>query len=203
VIPLARWVAPFGDPGIAERSPLPRAFRSVLRPSSPLSAKASTRCPSHALPAPNGKNHREVPGCASNPCPTKAPAPGPSPEVICGPLPRRRGQTLSRRHFVAEPRRPALRPGTRFCYGHTTRFFTIVISAAGPAPTARRRQSLRLAAASPDHKAPTRCQCGNTRSDCQPITAVLICPLALCPLNMEVTGLEPATSCLQSRRSPS
>ena len=44
-----RWVAPFGDPGIADRSHLPRAFRSVPRPSSPLSAKASTRCPSHAL----------------------------------------------------------------------------------------------------------------------------------------------------------
>jgi hypothetical protein len=40
------WVAPFGDPGITDRSHLPRAFRSVPRPSSPLSAKASTRCPS-------------------------------------------------------------------------------------------------------------------------------------------------------------
>ena len=39
------WVAPFGHPGIADRSHLPRAFRSVPRPSSPLSAKASTRCP--------------------------------------------------------------------------------------------------------------------------------------------------------------
>ena len=42
---LGRWVAPFGDPGITDRSHLPRAFRSVPRPSSPLSAKASTRCP--------------------------------------------------------------------------------------------------------------------------------------------------------------
>ena len=40
------WVAPFGDPGINDRSHLPQAFRSVPRPSSPLSAKASTRCPS-------------------------------------------------------------------------------------------------------------------------------------------------------------
>jgi len=39
------WVAPFGDPGINDRSHLPRAFRSVPRPSSPLSAKASTKCP--------------------------------------------------------------------------------------------------------------------------------------------------------------
>ena len=47
------WVAPFGDPGINDRSHLPRAFRSVPRPSSPLSAKASTRCPSFALLAPH------------------------------------------------------------------------------------------------------------------------------------------------------
>jgi hypothetical protein len=38
-------VAPFGDPRIKECSPLPVAYRSVLRPSSPLSAKASTKCP--------------------------------------------------------------------------------------------------------------------------------------------------------------
>jgi hypothetical protein len=43
-----RWVAPFGHPRINERSPLPWAFRSVPRPSSPLGAKASTRCPSLA-----------------------------------------------------------------------------------------------------------------------------------------------------------
>ena len=42
------WVAPFGDPGINDRSHLPRAFRSVPRPSSPLSAKASTERPSLA-----------------------------------------------------------------------------------------------------------------------------------------------------------
>jgi hypothetical protein len=48
-----RWVAPFGDPRINGRSPLPSAFRSVPRPSSPLGAKASTRCPSCAAPAPS------------------------------------------------------------------------------------------------------------------------------------------------------
>jgi len=42
---LRRRVAPFGDPGINDRSHLPLAYRSVPRPSSPLSAKASTRCP--------------------------------------------------------------------------------------------------------------------------------------------------------------
>jgi hypothetical protein len=55
------WVAPFGDPGINDRSHLPRAFRSVPRPSSPLSAKASTRCPYLRLSAtPNGKNHPDI-----------------------------------------------------------------------------------------------------------------------------------------------
>ena len=43
---LAGGVAPFGDPGINDRSHLPLAFRSVPRPSSPLGAKASTKCPS-------------------------------------------------------------------------------------------------------------------------------------------------------------
>ncbi len=47
-IPLARWVAPFGNPRIKACSRLPMAYRNVLRPSSPLSAKASTRCPSDA-----------------------------------------------------------------------------------------------------------------------------------------------------------
>jgi len=50
VIPLARGVAPFGHPWIKACSRLPRAFRSVPRPSSPPSAKASTRCPSLARP---------------------------------------------------------------------------------------------------------------------------------------------------------
>jgi hypothetical protein len=48
-IPLARWVAPFGDLRITGCSPLPEAFRRVPRPSSPLGAKASTKCPSHSL----------------------------------------------------------------------------------------------------------------------------------------------------------
>ena len=44
-IPPKRWVAPFGNPRIKVCSQLPEAYRSVLRPSSPLSAKASTKCP--------------------------------------------------------------------------------------------------------------------------------------------------------------
>ena len=38
-------VSPFGNPRIKACSQLPVAYRSVLRPSSPLSAKASTKCP--------------------------------------------------------------------------------------------------------------------------------------------------------------
>ena len=40
------WVAPLGNPRINVRSQLPVAYRSVLRPSSPPGAKASTKCPS-------------------------------------------------------------------------------------------------------------------------------------------------------------
>ena len=43
---LAGRVSPFGNPRIKDCSHLPAAYRSVLRPSSPLSAKASTKCPS-------------------------------------------------------------------------------------------------------------------------------------------------------------
>ena len=38
-------VSPFGNPRIKAYSQLPMAYRSVSRPSSPLIAKASTKCP--------------------------------------------------------------------------------------------------------------------------------------------------------------
>ena len=40
-----RWVSPFGNLRIKGLSHLPTAYRSVTRPSSPLYAKASIRCP--------------------------------------------------------------------------------------------------------------------------------------------------------------
>lgn len=40
-----RWVSPFGNSRIKACSQLPVTYRSVPRPSSPLSAKASTECP--------------------------------------------------------------------------------------------------------------------------------------------------------------
>ena len=39
------WVAPFGYPGITGHLHLPRAYRSLSRPSSPSRAKASACCP--------------------------------------------------------------------------------------------------------------------------------------------------------------
>ena len=62
------WVAPFGHPGIKACSQLPRAFRSVPRPSSPLGAKASTRCPSHARirPAQPPKGDKAAPAMHRN-----------------------------------------------------------------------------------------------------------------------------------------
>lgn len=42
-------VAPFGYLRIKSYLPIPAAFRSLSRPSSPLRAKASTECPSFAL----------------------------------------------------------------------------------------------------------------------------------------------------------
>ena len=42
---LADWVSPFGDLRVKECSPLTAAYRSVLRPSSPVCAKASPRRP--------------------------------------------------------------------------------------------------------------------------------------------------------------
>src|SRR6202041_2160457 len=40
-----RWVSPFGNSRIKACSRLPMTYRGVPRPSSPLSAKASTRYP--------------------------------------------------------------------------------------------------------------------------------------------------------------
>ena len=71
-IPPKRWVAPFGNLRIKERSPLPGAYRSVPRPSSPLDAKASTRCPSFARPAPATSR----PGRQAYPC-LRMPRPDP------------------------------------------------------------------------------------------------------------------------------
>ena len=140
---LCGWVAPFGDPGINDRSHLPRAFRSVPRPSSPLSAKASTRCPYFAL-----ERHTQRQGpfrCQPTPIPRTKPT---GAQIIrldrCDKL-SCSGQyhvPPLRRHFVAgsprSPRPSGMTAGrTRSSrYGHTTRFFTIVNQQHAPAATA-------------------------------------------------------------------
>ena len=67
-------VAPFGYLRIKVCSRLPEAFRSVPRPSSPLSAKASTKCPSKRL-SPTTRNDKttlrrvkHVSDCGSHRC---------------------------------------------------------------------------------------------------------------------------------------
>ena len=60
-------VSPFGNPRINGRSPLPAAYRSVLRPSSPLSAKASTKCPSTLDPTTNQHAGTSLPGSRPHP----------------------------------------------------------------------------------------------------------------------------------------
>src|SRR5579859_5856924 len=98
------WVAPFGDPGITDRSHLPRAFRSVPRPSSPLSAKASTKCPYLALdPLKNTAAHNgKTPSGPPPPGAAKAP-----PRVATTPS----SQTQSAKTSRLANRHPAQRPG--------------------------------------------------------------------------------------------
>ena len=48
-VTITGWVSPFGYLRINAYSQLPTAFRSVSRPSSPLIAKASTKCSYHSL----------------------------------------------------------------------------------------------------------------------------------------------------------
>ena len=64
-------VSPFGDPRINGRSPLPAAYRSVLRPSSPLSAKASTKCPSTLDPTANPTRRDKPPDHSGRFAPTR------------------------------------------------------------------------------------------------------------------------------------
>ena len=100
------WVAPFGDPGITDRSHLPRAFRSVPRPSSPLSAKASTRCPCFAL------DHRiAVTGDAAPP-----PRTGPNPM----PSPQQRRAAVSMKTLLSDSLRPSSACPRPVRLGHIT-----------------------------------------------------------------------------------
>ena len=142
-VPIAGWVAPFGDPGINDRSHLPRAFRSVPRPSSPLSAKASTRCPSFASAPPNGKHQ---PGPAAAPAPRARARPSSRFAGRGGKTPFRRGKRVS-----PEDTSCGIRPGPA--------------SPARPAPalqTPPRRRPAAAAAATVTQLASLRCAINHT-----------------------------------------
>ena len=182
---LAGGVAPFGDPGITDRSHLPRAFRSVPRPSSPLSAKASTRCPYFALDhrSPRRRRGRTKPP-RTGPNPT-----GPNPTGQIPGLPPRAGPAASHEDTSLGHRRRAL-----------------------PAPSQRRQiASSRGRHAAPAGRCPPRSQQLSLHPSINPpsrspATGSLASPSRpphrALPV-VEVNGFEPMTSCLQSRRSPS
>lgn len=56
-----RWVSPFGNRRISACSQLPDAYRSVPRPSSPVHAKASTKCSYLTLESPHHQRQRWAP----------------------------------------------------------------------------------------------------------------------------------------------
>ncbi len=194
VIPLARWVAPFGDPGITDRSHLPRAFRSVPRPSSPLSAKASTRCPSFALPQPH-PTARTISGSRSQePGARSAPAHSLPPPSV-------------RQTLLSED----TSRGTRHSLSAAASPATVTQLASSPCrinntprlPIRERRGAKLLHAASCLlHRAPAPLRvCG--ANPCRRARPVRFTVSAVANTVVEVIGLEPTTSCLQSRRSPS
>ena len=193
------WVAPFGDPGINDRSHLPRAFRSVPRPSSPLSAKASTRCPSFALLAPH-----------------------PTAKIILAVKAR---QTLLSEDTTGSHRQPARHTSLPAAHGLPPRSHNSLLHHV-PSTTAPRRLSggkfcfLPRSFGAPDTRAFGVCEANACRRDRPALprdesfafiggggfrrngvspVAHQSCSAAL----VEVNGLEPSTSCLQSRRSPS
>ena len=159
---LRGWVAPFGDPGITDRSHLPRAFRSVPRPSSPLSAKASTKCPSLRLILPkDAAAHR-----------SKTPARQPS-----------HAKTLPR---TANPPQdiPQETPRGRHPRSHHNSLFTLQSTEQGSGISNQSPEPMR-----PPIRNPRK------HTTCEPAGAQRRRPV-------EVIGIEPTTSCLQSRRSP-
>ncbi len=183
-IPVAGWVAPFGDPGINDRSHLPRAFRSVPRPSSPLSAKASTRCPSLRLSAtPNGNDHEARPRTRSGGVGRMIPRGpfGPRTRSVAKAGGQMRQTLLLQKTLRAGSRQAA--PG--FHQGRPR------------SPAVTQLASLRL---------PTTIATGRQRDPRRnPRLAAASVRPGGAPNGgapVEVIGIEPTTSCLQSRRSP-
>jgi hypothetical protein len=205
-VALGGWVAPFGDPGINDRSHLPRAFRSVPRPSSPLSAKASTRCPSFAL-----ERHTQRQRSSIEPANSPLPA---EPEVpplktLRDPADRPPGTHAQR------AARGLLSQSAIACANHRipprshNSLLHICPSTTGqaaPPPIgtdAPRPNSVLLPRS--DCAAPDTGAFGATDTAALGETRGFACRgrRNVVPPGVEVNGFEPMTSCLQSRRSPS
>ena len=190
------WVAPFGDPGITDRSHLPRAFRSVPRPSSPLSAKASTRCPCFAL------DHRRLPARKRRTTAAhRAKTPkGQNPQRAKTLLPASAGGRPPRRREPTKPRRPRMKTLLRI---DTTHY-----DCARAYPPRSHHNSLFTLQSTPPPQARNRAPGRYVwllRTRQPPPVAFSAAALRLShggsPV-VEVNGIEPMTSCLQSRRSP-
>ena len=189
-------VSPFGDPRIKACSQLPMAFRSVPRPSSPLGAKASTRCPfllhTHArtfriqrsefrdqnsLLHPLNDGHFKPPRGQGNPRTVI---------TIRQPKPRKTARP--------EPTDPqSFRPPSRTAPSrHPT---DSRLPSASPEPPHKDGDPLPL------HH--IHYQVSESRGQ-TPETiwhpSSVLCHLSSAPV--EANGIEPMTSCLQSRRSP-
>ena len=218
-------VSPFGNPRIKACSQLPVAYRSVPRPSSPLGAKASTKCPSRRLisatsPSRNSRtrtpiadDRRTITGIAAERVRTAA------------------GKTRSQQQPA-----PALssrcRPGSRRAAPMPklgTDFYS-----SSRCPISRRRALTRrrclvvslVAHLAVDRRRPARCRAREARLstvhwtvDCAPLgrdpRAVALGRPSYRPSTgrsislrepeglVEAIGIEPTTSCLQSTCSPS
>ena len=168
-------VSPFGDPRINGRSPLPAAYRSVLRPSSPLSAKASTKCPSTLDPTANPTRRDKPPGSLRT---LRSDAPShhrPSQHFVTFIHDRRTSRNArSRRHPLrGDDQRP--RADGKTARGRTTY-----------------PQCPRTKTAAAGLHDPRRTRCLPQEPN----------PIRSTPGLVELNGIEPMTSCLQSRRSP-
>jgi hypothetical protein len=184
------WVAPFGDPGINDRSHLPRAFRSVPRPSSPLSAKASTRCPYFALERHTQRQRPfQITGISDR---------GSEP---IGATKLSLSEDTDGTHQPQSTAPWAIPLGRRFRLGHTTRFFTMFDQQ--PTPASQHRSlganSVPLPRSNPCFRLSGFALANPCRRD-RPSRLAMKAALSSV---VEVNGLEPSTSCLQSRRSPS
>jgi hypothetical protein len=189
-------VSPFGHPRIKACSRLPMAFRSVPRPSSPLGAKASTRCPSHT-------RARSRPPVARGPRPRTESGPPakerpPVPKTITASTPT---------SAAPAPRGPPPEHGT---HPH----ITLVRGAPPAARTPHDRGCARASAllARPSSSpcptpTPAGAEPGPTGDLDRSVGCVLPPPANRRPRTaerdvVEANGLEPMTSGLQSRRSP-